>query len=87
MLLHMCMFVKQNDKAKYFPYTVKQENGTPIRRHSWAMEHLSSNMEHQQDQEHHQHQQHQVEWSRDKVQELCSKGDSQREISQTSSLC
>ena len=40
------MFVKQNDKAKYFSYTVKQENGTPIRRHSWEMEHLSSNIEH-----------------------------------------
>jgi hypothetical protein len=37
------------------------------------MEHLSSEME-QQDQ--------QVQWRRDKVQELCSKGYSQREISQ-----
>jgi predicted transcriptional regulator len=37
------------------------------------MEHLSSNVE----------QQNQVEWRRDKVQELCSKGYSQREISQT----
>src|SRR5215212_8669005 len=36
------------------------------------MEHLSSAMEHQ----------NQVEWRRDKVQELCSKGYSQREISQ-----
>ncbi|MFL6383477.1 MAG: hypothetical protein ACJ712_00730 [Nitrososphaeraceae archaeon] len=36
------------------------------------MEHLSSEMEQQQ-----------VEWRRDKVQELCSKGYSQREISQT----
>src|ERR687886_262673 len=36
------------------------------------MEHLSSGMEHQ----------NQVEWRRDKVQELCSKGYSQREISQ-----
>ena len=37
------------------------------------MEHLSSNME----------QQHEpVQWRRDKVQELCSKGYSQREISQ-----
>jgi predicted transcriptional regulator len=36
------------------------------------MEHLSSAME----------QQNQVEWRRDKVQELCSKGYSQREISQ-----
>ncbi|MFL6421803.1 MAG: hypothetical protein ACJ71P_20685 [Nitrososphaeraceae archaeon] len=34
------------------------------------MEHLSSDMEHQ------------VQWRRDKVQELCSKGYSQREISQ-----
>ena len=41
------------------------------------MEHLSSGMEHQnQDQQ-------QVQWRRDKVQELCSKGYSQREISQT----
>jgi hypothetical protein len=41
------------------------------------MEHLSSDMEHQnQDQQ-------QVQWRRDKVQELCSKGYSQREISQT----
>jgi Trp operon repressor len=39
------------------------------------MEHLGSGME-QQDQE------HQIEWRRDKVQELCSKGYSQREISQ-----
>src|ERR671931_655127 len=43
------------------------------------MEHLSSVME-QQNQEHHQQQQ--VEWRRHKVQELCSKGYSQREISQ-----
>ena len=40
------------------------------------MEHLSSGME-QQHQE-----QHQVQWRRDRVQELCSKGYSQREISQ-----
>ncbi|MFL6423443.1 MAG: hypothetical protein ACJ71R_07610 [Nitrososphaeraceae archaeon] len=38
---------------------------------------MSSDME-QQD----QHHEHQVEWRRDKVQELCSKGYSQREISQ-----
>jgi Trp operon repressor len=37
------------------------------------MEHLSSDMEHKD----------QVQWRRDKVQELCSKGYSQREISQT----
>src|ERR671931_306898 len=36
------------------------------------MEHLSSEMEQQQNQ---------VQWRRDKVQELCSKGYSQREIS------
>jgi predicted transcriptional regulator len=30
----------------------------------------------------HQDQEHQIEWRRDKVQELCSKGYSQREISQ-----
>jgi Trp operon repressor len=46
------------------------------------MEHLSLDMEHQQNLEHH-HQQQQVQWRRDKVQELCSKGYSQREISQT----
>ena len=40
------------------------------------MEHLSSGMEQQQNQQ-------QVQWRRDKVQELCSKGYSQREISQT----
>ena len=38
------------------------------------MEHLSSDMEQQNQQ---------VEWRRDKLQELCSKGYSQREISQT----
>jgi Trp operon repressor len=38
------------------------------------MEHLSSDME--------QQNQSQVQWRRDKVQELCSKGYSQREISQ-----
>jgi transposase len=37
------------------------------------MEHLSSDMEQQNQQ---------VEWRRDKLQELCSKGYSQREISQ-----
>jgi Trp operon repressor len=42
------------------------------------MERLSSAMEHQQ----HQEQQLQVQWRRDKVEELCSKGYSQREISQ-----
>jgi hypothetical protein len=44
------------------------------------MEHLSLAMEqqHNQDQE-----QQQIQWRRDKVQELCSKGYSQREISQT----
>ena len=41
------------------------------------MEHLSSDMEQQQNQD------QQVQWRRDKVQELCSKGYSQREISQT----
>ena len=48
------------------------------------MEHLNSAMEHgkneQQDQEHQEQQQ--VKWRRDKVQQLCSKGYSQREISQ-----
>jgi Trp operon repressor len=39
------------------------------------MEHLSSAMEQQ-------HQEPHVQWRRDKVQELCSKGYSQREISQ-----
>jgi Trp operon repressor len=42
------------------------------------MEHLCSSME-QQNQE---HQEQQIHWRRDKVQELCSKGYSQREISQ-----
>ncbi|MFL6459087.1 MAG: hypothetical protein ACJ71G_19235 [Nitrososphaeraceae archaeon] len=42
------------------------------------MEHVSSDMEHQQD----QYQEQQVQWRRDKVQELYSKGYSQREISQ-----
>src|ERR687885_811672 len=42
------------------------------------MEHLSLTMEHQQNQE----QQQMIQWRRDKVQELCSKGYSQREISQ-----
>jgi hypothetical protein len=41
-----------------------------------GMEHLSSDMEQQQNQE------QQVQWRRDKVQELCSKRYSQREISQ-----
>jgi hypothetical protein len=41
------------------------------------MEHLSSDMEQQE-----QYQQ-QLQWRRDKVQELCSKGYSKREISQT----
>ena len=39
------------------------------------MEHLSSDMEHQEVL--------QIQWRRDKIQELCSKGYSQREISQT----
>jgi hypothetical protein len=39
------------------------------------MEHFSSNMEQQ-------NQEQQVQWRRDKVQELCSKGYSQKEISQ-----
>jgi Trp operon repressor len=42
------------------------------------MEHLSSDME----QQHQEQQQQQVQWRRGKVQELCSKGYSQREISQ-----
>jgi hypothetical protein len=45
------------------------------------MEHLSSGMEQQQNQEHQQ--QLQVQWRRDKIQELASKGYSQRDISQT----
>jgi hypothetical protein len=40
------------------------------------MEHLSSDMEQQQNPE------QQIQWRRDKVQELCSKGYSQTEISQ-----
>src|ERR671928_696190 len=46
------------------------------------MEHLSLGMEHQQNQEQHPQQQQMIQWRRDKVQELCSKGYSQREISQ-----
>jgi Trp operon repressor len=38
------------------------------------MEHLSSDMEYEKNEQ-------QVQWRRDKVQELCSKGYSQREIS------
>jgi Trp operon repressor len=41
------------------------------------MEHLSSEMEQQ-----NQHQELQLQWRRDKVQELCNKEYSQREISQ-----
>jgi Trp operon repressor len=41
------------------------------------LEDLSSDMEQ------YQYQEQQVQWRRDKVQELCSKGYSQREISQT----
>src|SRR5918912_307326 len=44
------------------------------------MEHVSWGMEHQQNREQYQQQ---IQWRRDKVQELCSKGYSQREISQT----
>ena len=44
------------------------------------MEHLSSAMEHNHER---QQQEQQVQWRRDKVQELCSKGYSQREISRT----
>ncbi|MFL6359090.1 MAG: hypothetical protein ACJ72V_07095, partial [Nitrososphaeraceae archaeon] len=43
------------------------------------MEHLSSAVEHNHER---QQQEQQVQWRRDKVQELCSKGYSQREISQ-----
>ena len=42
------------------------------------MEHLSLDMEQQNQQ---QEQQQMIQWRRDKVQELCSKGYSQREIS------
>jgi Trp operon repressor len=59
-------------KAKHSHYIVKHENGTPEQRYSSEMEHLSSRMEHQQNE--------QLQWRRDKVQELCSKGYSQREI-------
>src|ERR1051325_10640764 len=45
------------------------------------MEHLSSYMGHHSNQNQEQQNQ-QVQWRRDKVQELCSKGYSQREISQ-----
>jgi Trp operon repressor len=65
---------EQNDKAKHSHYGVKREDGTPSKNHAWEMERLSLGMEHQQNQ---------VQWRRDKVQELYSKGYSQREISQT----
>ena len=58
----------------YVHYNVKRENGTPPQNHAHEMKHLSLDMEHQDQQ---------VQWRRDKVQELCSKGYSQREISQT----
>ncbi len=51
---------------------VEHKNGTPIRRQLYKLEHLGSAME----------KHNQVQWSRDKVQELRSKGYSQREISQ-----
>jgi len=54
----------------------EHQNGTPTQNRAWELEHLSSDMEQQ-------NQEHQVQWRRDKVQELCSKGYSQREISQT----
>jgi Trp operon repressor len=44
------------------------------------MERLSSAMEQQNQQQHQE--QLQIQWRRDKIQELCSKGYSQREISQ-----
>jgi Trp operon repressor len=44
------------------------------------MERLSSVMEQQNQQQHQE--QLQIQWRRDKIQELCSKGYSQREISQ-----
>ena len=50
----------------------EHQNGTSTQNRAWEMEHLSSDME----------QQNQLQWRRDKVQELCSKGYSQREISQ-----
>jgi Trp operon repressor len=56
-------------------YTLKRENGTPHQNYAQEMEHLSSAMEQHQEQQ-------QTQWRRDKVQELCSKGYSQREISQ-----
>ena len=52
------------------------EHLSKIMHRKWNM---SSDME-QQNQEH-QHHEQQLEWRRDKVQELCSKGYSQREIS------
>jgi hypothetical protein len=57
---------------------IQYPSGTLYPRPLQELEHLSSGMEHQ-DQE---NQQQQVQWRRDKVQELCSKGYSQREIFQ-----
>jgi hypothetical protein len=45
------------------------------------MEHLSSAME----QQHQEHLQQQVQWRRDKVQELCSKGQPKRDIASIAS--
>jgi hypothetical protein len=52
---------------------LKRENETPPQNDASEMEHLSSDMEHQ------------VQWRRDKVQELCSKGYSQRDITSIAS--
>jgi hypothetical protein len=66
-------------KAKHFHYTVELRNETLLQNHAQEMEHLSSDMEQQEQNQ----EQLQVQWRRDKIQELCNKGYSQREISQT----
>jgi Trp operon repressor len=65
----------QNDKAKYsIVLSVKMEHLLKVMYRKWNI--LSSDME-----QHQEQQEQQVQWRRDKVQELCSKGYSQREIS------
>ena len=67
---------KQNDKAKYSHTLSSVKMEQPPKVMHREMEHLSTDMERQ-----HQ-EQVQVQRRRAKVQELCSKGYSQREISQ-----
>jgi Trp operon repressor len=72
---HKANFNVYSMKSEEYGLTLplKRENETPPQNDASEMEHLSSDMEQQQNQ--------QVQWRRDKVQELGSKGYSQREIS------